>query len=121
MEGEVEPTAKHNLCSTQNASTQRVIRMPERYAAPKSLQGRNFARDPTSNRESRVCGILQASRVPDVVSPACQCNWRRQDPKNIIIFCPDRTRNRRVLYEAAGTDRYKKSMSTGKGIRALAR
>ena len=23
-----------------------------------------------------------------MVSPACQCGWRRQDVKHIIIFCP---------------------------------
>ena len=56
-----------------------------------------------------------------MVSPACQCGWRRQDPKQIIIFCPNHARNRRSLYEAARTDRYQEIMSTGKGLRAVAR
>ena len=29
--------------------------------------------------------------------------WRRQDPKNVIMFCPYHARNRRKLYETAGT------------------
>ena len=65
--------------------------------------------------------FLHARRVPDVVSPACQCGWRRQDPKHIIIFCPNHALNRRSLYEAAGTGRYREIMSTRKGLRALAR
>ena len=52
--------------------------------------------------------FLHARRVPDVVSPACQCGWRRQNPKHIItVFCPNHALNRRSLYEAAGTDRYR--------------
>ena len=65
--------------------------------------------------------FLHARRVPDVVSPACQCGWRQQDPKHIIIFCPNHAHNRRSLYEAAGTSRYQELMSTGKGLRAVAR
>lgn len=65
--------------------------------------------------------FLHARRVPDVVSPACQCGWRRQDPNHVIMFCPDHARNRWKLYEAAGTDRYLEILSTRKGLRALAR
>ena len=65
--------------------------------------------------------FLHARRVPDVVSPACQCGWRRQNPKHVIIFCPNHARNRRSLYEAAGTSQYRELMSTGKGLRAVAR
>lgn len=65
--------------------------------------------------------FLHARRVSDMISPACQGGWRRQDPKHVIIFCPNHARNRRSLYEAAGTDRYQGTMSTGKGLRAVAR
>lgn len=34
--------------------------------------------------------------------PACQCGWRRQDPKHVIIFRPNHAFNRRRLYEAGG-------------------
>ena len=56
-----------------------------------------------------------------MASPACQCGWRRQDPKHIIIFCPNDARNCRRSYEAAGTDRYQETMSTGNGFWAVAR
>ena len=49
---------------------------------------------------------LHARRVPDVVSPACQCGWRRQDSKHVINFCPNHARNRRRFYKAAGMNRY---------------
>lgn len=65
--------------------------------------------------------FLHTCRVPDIVSLACQCGWRREDPIHVIIFCPNRGRSRRDLYEAAGTSRYKEIMSTGKGLRAVTR
>lgn len=37
------------------------------------------------------------------------------------MFCPNHSHNRRRLFQAAGTDRYQKILSTGKGIRAVAR
>ena len=65
--------------------------------------------------------FLHARHVPDVISPACQWRWRRQDPKHVIVFCPHHARNRRRLFEAAGTDRWQEVLSTGKGLRAVAR
>ena len=65
--------------------------------------------------------FLHARRVPDVISPACQCGWRRQDPKHVILFCPRHAHIRRRLLEAAGTDRYLEILSTGKGLGAVAR
>lgn len=65
--------------------------------------------------------FLHARRVPDVISPACQCGWRWEDPKHVVIFCPNRARNHRNLYEAARTNRYREILSTGKGLRAVAR
>ena len=44
-----------------------------------------------------------------------------KDVKHIIIFCPDRAHNRQKLYEEAGTNRYHGILSTGKGLRAVAR
>ena len=65
--------------------------------------------------------FLHARRVPGVISPACRCGWQKEDPKHVIIFCPDRAHHRRRLYEAAGTNRYERMMSTGKGLRAVTR
>ena len=65
--------------------------------------------------------FLHARRVPGVISPACRCGWRKEDPKHVIMFCPDRAQHRYRLYEAAGTNRYEQLMSTGKGLRAVAR
>ena len=62
-----------------------------------------------------LSAFLHARKVPDVVSPACQCGWRHQDPEQVVISCPERARHRRRLYDAAGTDRYHEILSTGKG------
>lgn len=37
------------------------------------------------------------------------------------MLCPNHAHNRRRLFEAAGTDRYQDILSTGKGLRAVAR
>ena len=65
--------------------------------------------------------FLHARRVPDVLSPACQCGWRRQDPKHVIVFCPNHALTRNRLYEEAGTQQYQEMLSTRKGLRAVAR
>lgn len=67
-----------------------------------------------------LVAFLHARRVPDVFSPACQCGWRRQDPKHVVIFCLERAYNRQNLYETAGANKYDETMSTGKGLRAVA-
>lgn len=36
-----------------------------------------------------LAAFLYGRRVPGVLYPACQCGWRRQDPKHIVMFCPD--------------------------------
>ena len=65
--------------------------------------------------------FLHARRVPGVITPASRCGWRKKNPKHVIIFCPDRAHHRCRLDEAAGTNRYEWMMSTGKGLRAVAR
>lgn len=60
-------------------------------------------------------------RVPGVLSPACQCGWRRQDPKHVTVFCPGHVTTRSRLYEGAGTQQYQKMLSTRRGLGALAR
>lgn len=56
-----------------------------------------------------------------MLSLACQCGWRRQDPKHIIVFCPDHMATRDKLYEEAGTQQYLEMLSTRRGLRAVAR
>lgn len=65
--------------------------------------------------------FLHTCRVPDIVSPTCQCDWRREDPKHAVVFCPNRGPNRLSSYEAAGTSQYEEIMATGKGLRAVTR
>ena len=65
--------------------------------------------------------LLHARRFPDVVSPACQCGGQRQGPRHIIVFCPDRARNRQKLYEAAGTNRLQEILWIGKELCAVTR
>ena len=62
--------------------------------------------------------FLHTPRVLDIVSPACQCGWRREDPKHHVIFCPTRGPNRRSLYEAAVTSRYEERTTSAKELRA---
>ena len=58
---------------------------------------------------------------PDVVAPACRSGCPRQNPKHVLMFCPDHARNRPKLFEAAGTYKYREILSTGNGLRAVAR
>ena len=66
--------------------------------------------------------FLYTHRVSGALSPACQCGWRRQDPKHIIVFCPKHTiATRNKMYEEAGTRQYLEIRSTREGLRAVAR
>ena len=57
-----------------------------------------------------------------MISPACHCGWRRQDPKRVVIFCLNHAYYRRRFYETAGTDYTKRLIILiGKGLRAVAR
>ena len=103
------PAHKESLGRQRNKLHQRLRRAEGSLAIQLRTEKVGFA------------AFLHARRVPDVVSPACQCGWRRQDPKHVVIFFPEHTRNRRGLYESAGTDRYDEIMSTGKGLRAVTR
>lgn len=71
--------------------------------------------------KNRVCSIPSCPQSPHVISPECQCGWKRQDPKHVIIFCPHLASNRRRLYEEAETLRYQEMLSTRKGLRAVER
>ena len=112
---------EYNSLNQENTDPRRGTRATTRYAASQLAQGGELFGNPASYIKSRICSILHARRVPDVVSPACQCGWRRQDPKHVIIFYPNHARNRHSLYEAAGTSQYRELMSTGKGLRVVAR
>lgn len=59
-----------------------------------------------------VAAFLHARKVPNLIS---------QDPKHVIMFCPNHAHSRRRLYEAAETNQYQEILSTGKGLRAVTR
>lgn len=63
---------------------------------------------------NRLGGGFFSPKVPLVLG------WRREDPKHVVICCPNRARNRQKSYEAARTNRYQDILSTGKGFRAVA-
>lgn len=65
--------------------------------------------------EVGFAAFLHARRVPGVLSPACQCGWRRQDPKHIIMFCPDHAATRDRLFEEAGTRQCEVMLAAKKG------
>ena len=72
-------------------------------------------------RKVGFAAFFHTCRVPDVLSPACQYGWRRQDPKHVIVFCPNHALTRNRLYKKAGTQQYQEMLSTKKGLRAVAR
>ena len=65
--------------------------------------------------------VLHKRRVPgfDNVNPACDCGGGRQTAKHTIMFCTKW--DRAALFEAAGTQDYRKMVSTARGIRAITR
>lgn len=60
-------------------------------------------------------------RVPGVLSLVCQCGWRRQDLKHVIIFCPGHVLARGRLFEEAGTRQYSEMLSKEKSLKVVAR
>ena len=64
--------------------------------------------------------FLNKMRVPGV-DPGCECGWRKQDVKHILLFCPKSQGDRPRLLTEAGTRDFQTMLTTTKGVRAAAR
>ena len=54
------------------------------------------------------------------MAPQCQCEWERQTPKHVVMFCPSLQGRDRML-AGAGTLDYHTLLSTPKGLQAVTR
>lgn len=63
--------------------------------------------------------FLHKRRVPGFDNPACDCGGGRQTAKHTIMFCTKW--DRAALFEGAGSQDYRKMVSTARGIRAITR
>lgn len=60
-------------------------------------------------------------RVLIVLSPASQCGWRRQNPRHMIIFCPDHGLAQSRLFKKADMQQYSEMLSKRKNLKVMAR
>lgn len=63
--------------------------------------------------------FLFKANAPGIESPACECGWRREDAKHVILFCPRWQVGRRKMLRDAGTNDFLTLASTNKGLRAM--
>lgn len=57
-------------------------------------------------------------RVPGIMSSACTCGFQKQDPKHILLFCPELVEGRAQMLRQAGTSNLHQLLSTNEGIKA---
>lgn len=63
--------------------------------------------------------FLTAKKVPGYMA-VCDCGWRQQTAKHIILYCPRYQAQRNQLYYDTGTYDYQKMLVTPKGAKAVA-
>src|SRR5947209_2325171 len=63
--------------------------------------------------------FLTDRHVPGFTA-ACDCGWRRQTAKHILMFCPTYADTRPRLFEHAGSQNYSEIATTARGARAAA-
>jgi exonuclease III len=63
--------------------------------------------------------FLTDRRVPGFTA-ACDCGWRRQTAKHILMLCPIYADTRPRLFEHAGSQSYPEIVATARGARAAA-
>ena len=62
--------------------------------------------------------FLYTCRVPGIETTSCECGWRKQDAKHILLFCPLFQESRQHLVRSSGTNDFRKMMKTPKGAKA---
>ncbi len=65
--------------------------------------------------------FLHMCRVPGILSSACECGWRKQDARHVLLFCPRLGSERQTLLEKAGTADLREMLTTPRGGKAAAR
>jgi hypothetical protein len=63
--------------------------------------------------------FLTDRHVPGFTA-ACDCGWRRQTAKHILMFCPTYADTRPRLFEQAGSQNYSEIVATARGARTAA-
>ena len=109
---------------TLQADTRRRTASNSRFKGQRNLEMRNQL----PRRETTIATLVRSEciglkaflhrrRVPGFDNPACDCGGERQTAKHTIMFCAKW--NRAALFEEAGSQNYKKMVSTARGIRAI--
>ncbi len=62
--------------------------------------------------------FLYKRRVPGVDSASCECGWRYQDIKHMLILCPNHAEGRKLMFERAGSDDFRQIVLTSKGLKS---
>ncbi len=65
--------------------------------------------------------FLYTCRVPGILSPACECGWRKQDARHVLLFCLRLGNERQTLLGKAGTADLERMLTTPRGAKAAAR
>ena len=64
--------------------------------------------------------FLSRMKVPGA-NPDCECGWRKQDAKHVLLFCPRSREGRPRLLAEAGTEDFQTMLTSTRGVRAAAR
>ncbi len=68
-----------------------------------------------------LADFLYKCRVPGVMTACCDCGWRKQDVKHILINCPRFQECRQSLIDAAGTNDLIEMLTKKKGVQPAAK
>lgn len=80
-------------------------------------EGRELAGDSDARRKIGLAAVLHARKVSGVKSASCICGWRKQDIKQVLMFCSE-MEGRPEMLEAAGAKDFEKLLSTNTGLKA---
>ncbi len=61
--------------------------------------------------------FLYTCRVPEILTAGCECGWRKQDVRHVLMFCPRFADRRQALIDAAGTNDLHRMLTTPKGAK----
>src|ERR1700722_19173906 len=92
-----------------------------RFEGQRDVENEKPASETTLVRSECILGLrafLHKRRVPGFDNPACDCGGGRQTAKHTIMFC---TKWDRATLFTAGSQDYRKMVSTARGIRAITR
>jgi hypothetical protein len=68
-----------------------------------------------------LADYLYRKQIPGYDSPTCSCEWQRQTPKHVLLFCPKWEDRRQALIADAKTEDYTLITTTATGLWAATR